>query len=171
MMFPSFLADWKDHIENFWNVCQTPYHIILASLALALVIYLWVRLRRYHRFIRIAESAVGKVNVCEKALVSLVKTTCLTHSVVTSPKVNFHVSSGQLNTSVKVKFAIGTPVAEAAQKLQHHIQTTLHENLGENLSGTVDILVSGFTGEPTPTSSLNPLMSSLDQPEAPRRVD
>jgi len=149
------------------------FWMALTVLVLALILWILISLRRRSRTLEVFTNTSGRVQVSRGALGDLVESSALQFGVVSRPRVNFKIRSGQVHLYIRLKLAAGQRLPEFSTGLQTHLTNTLRDSFGLDKLGGVHLTVTGFKGRalPVDVDDLKPLprpaSSSTPSPTPP----
>ena len=128
--------------------------VTLTILVLALILWIWGRLRRRYGAIMLFSNEAGRVRVSRKALNDLVHSACFQVGAIERPKLSFKIRRRKLHIQLRMKLQSNQRLAELSTCLQDRLSDSLRDNLGVDRLGRIDILVTGFRGVPQTISRL-----------------
>jgi hypothetical protein len=175
-IFAPLLAQTSATSDTYFIIphVRAVFWMALTVLVLVLILWLLVSLRRRSRTLEVFTNTSGRVQVSRGALGDLVESSALQFGVVSRPRVNFKIRSGQVHLYIRLKLAAGQRLPEFSTGLQTHLTNTLRDSFGLDKLGGVHLTVTGFKGRalPVDVDDLKPLprpASSSTPPSTPPR--
>ncbi len=134
----------------------------IGAVAFVLLLALWLLLTRRETGPIVAfDSATGDVKVSRQAIHELAQRTCNSMDSVGKCLTRIHSRSGILNIEVRIRLIGGSRLNDVSTELQTRLTQALQENLGIERLGSIDIIVTGFIGDPSSTPQ--PSVESVDE--------
>ncbi len=158
-----------------------PYfkEVALTIFVLALILWVWGRLRRRYGAISLFNNEAGRVRVTRRALTDLVHSACFQVGAVERPKLKFKIKRRKLYIQLCMKLQSNQRLADLSTSLQDRLSESLRDNLGVDRLGRIDILITGFRGVlqtpshlliPDPRSGASETSYSTFEPSDPYRA-
>lgn len=116
---------------------------VLAALLLFIVL-LMIRARMQPSTIRAFSNDKGYVEISRTALVELIKTTSARLGIERKPRVRIHTRGRRLHLDVRIRMTSDMRLTDISATLQQVLQSTLHEAMGIERLGNINVRVTGI---------------------------
>ena len=134
------------------HLIERPY-LWIAFLTIVLIIILWFLLsRRKSGPIVAFDSATGDVKVSRQAIQELAQRTSQSIASVGKCLTKINTRGDVLNIEMRIRLIGGSRLNDVSTELQTRLIQALQENLGIERLGNIDIVVTGFIGDPFSTA-------------------
>lgn len=114
-----------------------------------LILVLWLLLRRRPNAVEALDSESGHVMVSRRAITEVARRTCETMPGIGRCNTRIKFRRGILLIDVRIRLVAGHSLSEVCSELDHRLNRTLRDNLGIQKLGDINIMVTGFSGDPT----------------------
>lgn len=121
-----------------------PEFLYICGAALALLVILFLLVRRQPKNVVAYVTENGRVMVSRHAIIELVQTSCEQMQDVSKPQVKIKVKGQTTHFEIRIKLLSGGRLRHIEQTLQSHLRTALTENLGIESLGRINIIATGF---------------------------
>lgn len=144
--------NWNSFINGLscWP-CFWPFVI-----AVVVLLILWKIIRKRRQTVYLFKNETGKITVLQSALIDLVKTTCEDLAPDSKPIVYVCPKNDKLNLKIKIKIYPDQQIEQLTSAIQQKVKSILHDSLGIQNIGSINILISSFYKE----NPINTLTSS-----------
>ena len=116
---------------------------VVAALLLFIVL-LMIRARMQPSTIRAFSNDRGYVEISRAALVELIKTTSSRLGIERKPRVRVHTRGRRLHLDVRIRMTSDMRLTDVSSTLQEVLQSTLHEAMGIERLGNINVRVTGI---------------------------
>ena len=129
-----------------------PYLTIGLGVVL-LILLLWLLLRRQPKAVEAFDGESGHVMVSRRAITEVARRACDTMPGIGRCKTRIKFRRESLVVDVRIRLVAGHSLSEVCSELDHRLNRTLRDNLGIQKLGDINIMVTGFSGDPTAEES------------------
>ena len=144
----------NEAVRPYIDFLSEPWNLAVAAVALAVLIYLWVRLRGGPKVIQAFSDDAGTVYISVQALTDLVRATCGQIEGVSRPRIQLNVNRGVTGLHLRIRLESGARIRDIRDRLKHQLKRTLQTNLGFEQLGDIVIVVDEY--KPGPLDSFLP---------------
>lgn len=113
--------------------------------AIIILLFIYIKINRRHKTIELISNEIGKVRVSKQAIESMIAKTCQKVRPKSGPRVSVNSNKNKLDIKVKITMIADQKLENFTSGLQTVISSILEQNIGKELIGKIDIVVTGFT--------------------------